>query len=121
MSSKDYIWSSRVTPDGAHLLFVSSIVHGDLPTDGKPQAFLFSEADGTTTCITCRRDGQPTVDIESEAYMLDNAATVQNLLNPPRILSEDGRRVWFTSKNRMATGATEGRPNLYQWEDGQIS
>ena len=121
VSSKDYIWSSRVTPDGAHLLFVSSIVHGDLPTDGKPQAFLFSEADGTTTCITCRRDGQPTVDIESEAYMLDNAATVQNLLNPPRILSEDGRRVWFTSKNRMATGATEGRPNLYQWEDGQIS
>ena len=122
VSSVDYIWSSRVTPDGAHLLFVSSIVHGDLPTDGGPQAFLFSEADGTTTCITCRRDGQPTVDIETQYFkMFDTAATVQNLLNPPRILSEDGRRVWFTSMNRMATGATEGRPNLYQWEDGQIS
>jgi len=112
--------SSRVALDGRRLLFesgadVTGYVGGGL------EAYLYDADTDTTVCVSCRRDRQPSVPEGLSPYRLAVGSDVSNTGSPPRSISEDGRRVFFNSPNRLAVGAVEGRRNLYQWEDGQIS
>ena len=91
--------------------------------DGHAEAYLYRAADDATVCVSCRRDGRPSIDpIEGDSETVVLAANgFGGELSPPRSLSIDGSRVFFTTRNRLAVGATEGQRNLYQWEDGQVS
>jgi len=122
---------SRVTPDGRHLLFESRASLTGIDSNGRSQAYLYSADTDTTVCVSCRRDGKPPVGeadpsvppipVESRPIPLTSNGDASNPLSPPRSLTDDGRRVFFSMYDRLAVGAIEGRSNLYQWEDGQIS
>ena len=111
-------WTSRVASDGGRLLFASAADMGGLESGGFPEAYLYDAGTDQTICLSCRRDRQPSA--APHPFPLPTQDT--NSRNVPSVtLTADGRRVFFFSANRLASGATEGQPNLYQWEDGQVS
>ena len=112
-------WTSRVTADGGRLLFASASDVAGHESGGFPEAYLYDADTDLTVCVSCRRDRQPSV--APHLPPLPTNGEMSNRNHPPVTLTEDGRRVFFISANRLAHGATEGKANLYQWEDGQIS
>lgn len=114
-------WSSRVTPSGSHLLFESSeTLTGHEPGGGKSEAFVYDADSDDLRCVSCRRDLQPSTAPVGWRFLSDGPL-VANVLNPPRTLTDDGQRVFFVSPDYLATGATVGRSNLYEWNEGQVS
>jgi len=114
------LWSSRVTPSGSHLLFESRANVVDSPGwSGSREAYLYDAESDSVACVSCRRDGVASV--ASNFKILSDLEDVAAPLDPARSLSTGGSRVFFMSKNRLASGATAERRNFYQWEDGQIS
>lgn len=109
--------SSQVSADGVHLLFESAADVTGYESGGSAEAYLYSAQSGRTACVSCRRDGKPSVNPES-------FAPLSRLISPlaPRVsLSVDGDRVFFFSLDRLASGAVAGQRNLYEWKRGQIS
>jgi hypothetical protein len=114
------IWTSRVTPDGRDLLFESNQKITGYESGGASEAYLFDSASGSLTCVSCRHDQKPSV---SSQTRLSSGQDVRDYLGPPRTLSGSGSnvRVFFFSEDALASGATEGKNNLYQWEHGQVT
>ncbi|MBS1887218.1 MAG: hypothetical protein JSU06_08525 [Actinobacteria bacterium] len=111
-------WTSRATPDGKRFVFESSLgVPG-----GVTMVYLFSAADGRTVCASCRRDGEAPYSARKLTPLIDAQLTdAEDRTIQPTILSDDGKRLYFYSFDPLAIGAVEGRRNLFQWEDGQVS
>lgn len=111
-------WTSQVTSDGGRLLFLSDENVTSLDAQGRPEAYLYDAQADRTVCVSCRRDRQPSV---ADGMPLPDPNSVANRNAPVPTFTEDGRRVYFLSRNRLATGAVNGQDNLYQWEEGQVS
>lgn len=112
--------ASRTTPDGSHLLFQSdSKVTGP---SGQIEAYLYSAATDTVECVSCRRDGSPSLGnggILGPLEVIGRGGDDYN--HPQRALSDDGRTVFFAKWDPLAPGASSGTSNLYEWRDGQVS
>jgi len=110
-------WTSRTTPDGSEFIFESSLgVSG-----GVRMVYLYSAADGTTTCVSCRHDGKSPFAANTLTPLISAKLTnLEERTIQPVTLTENGR-VYFYSFDPLATGAVEGDRNLYQWEHGQVS
>jgi hypothetical protein len=108
--------SSQATPDGSHLLFSSraNIIGDDAGT--VPEAYLYSAEEGTTTCLSCRRDGLPSVDDQPTPLRTN----YNNALQAGRVLSDDGRRAFFTTMDALTPDAVDGRTNIYVWDQGAV-
>jgi hypothetical protein len=106
-------WQSQATPDGRHLLFASAADVTGYVSGGAQEAYLYSAESGTTVCVSCRRDGAPSLGSASDSPIANQ---------PPRrrSLSDDGSRVFFTMRDPLAPGAIAGDPNIYEWEKGQV-
>jgi hypothetical protein len=116
--------TSRVTPDGNHLLFESSADLTGYESGGVPEAYLFSagrapEDPGSTVCISCRPDGRPSL-ARANDRLLPNGEERSTPLQPPISLTESGAMAFFESRDYLAAGAVAGQLNLYEWEHGQV-
>jgi hypothetical protein len=113
--------STRVTPDGAHLAFnsVASLTGYD-STDantGEPdtETYLYDAAANRLICASCNPSGARPIG-PSELHWLGSVAYA------PRNLSADGSRLFFTSRDALLPGDTNGLWNVYEWEaDGSGS
>jgi hypothetical protein len=114
-------WTARTNEVGDRLLFESRADPLGLGTEGRSEAYLYDATDGSTVCVSCRRDGKPTENSLLQVPLGRRASEKSADISPARFFSADGSRVFFKSQNRLAVGATEGRWNLYQWENGQVS
>lgn len=116
MSGGTY-WAARATPDGRHFVFSSSADVTGYVSGGPAQAYVFSADSGATVCVSCRRDGQPSV-AAPMGPLVDFGFTAT--LEPRVSITADGSRIYFASKDALAPGAAAGRPNLYEWSRGQV-
>jgi hypothetical protein len=107
-------WTSQVTPDGRYLLFSSTANVTGYASGGARMAYLYSADSGATTCISCRLDGSPS-GASANFLSLADANAGENRSHPPSSLSSDGERVFFVSEDVLASGATAGLKNLYEW------
>ncbi len=124
--SKDFSWwSSRVTPDGKHLLFVSATDttgydNKDALGRAHPEAYLFDAGDARTVCISCDPSGaRPIVDEKSElpAPIATPTAFIEGVVGDvPHALSDDGDRVFFESEDPLSPLVKSGDLNVYEWE-----
>jgi hypothetical protein len=118
--------SSRVTPGGGELLFVSSTDVTGYQGGGVPEAYLYSAESQMTVCLSCRPDGLPSVGKpegspnEEETAPIATNPTIPYQQWTPRALSANGRRVFFTMPDVLAAGAVSGARNVYEWVNGQI-
>src|SRR5690606_8927317 len=113
-------WSSQVTPSGDHLLFVSRIaLTEDGDGGGVRQAYLYSAATGSIECVSCRRDGGVVDPAHTELETGRRTLAVNN--SPAKVMSDDGSRIVFARRDRLAPGGVDGQLNLYLWKNGQVS
>jgi|GEM_PF-1135465 len=116
-----FSWVADATPDGTHLLFVSQANVTGYQSGGAPEAYLYSASTGDVVCVSCRPDGEPSVGgPSSEPLAKLSPVGPWVTVGRPRSISDDGRRVFFTSPDVLAAGAREGAHNVYEWQEGQV-
>ena len=126
---------ARVTPDGRRAAFVSSApLTGYDNTDlnfGRPddEVFVYDEPTHELTCASCNPSGErPTgllnepgphtteVIREGPRWLAGYIPTFENTLYASRVLSDDGTRLFFNSRDALAGGDTNGATDVYEWE-----
>lgn len=121
---------ARATPDGQSLAFMSAAsLTGRDNTDvasGQPdaQVFLYRAAEDELLCVSCNptgarpagRDVQEELQLPDPFWVAGQIPTAQNQLHFPRVLSDDGNRLFFESFDPLSLRDTNGKQDVYQWE-----
>jgi DNA-binding beta-propeller fold protein YncE len=123
---RSYGWTAATNEGGDRLLFTStsSTITG-YNSGGPPEAYLYSEGQSepdSIVCVSCRRDGLSSAFPSGKTLQSPVPVSGRQLRNVTRAraMSANGRRVFFTSYNRLAPEALEGQKNIYEWEDGNV-
>jgi hypothetical protein len=123
--------TARVTDDGAKLLFASTTRledhaantydNTDLITgEADSELYLYDAATGLT-CVSCNPTNGRPIGPSSIPGAIKNGAGLRAY--EPRVLVDNGKRVFFTSQDALAPTDTntegaggQGAPDAYQWE-----
>jgi hypothetical protein len=122
--------ASRVTPDGGSLLFLSS---GELTgydnTDkytGLPdmEVYLYDASAKVLSCPSCNRRGRRPIGPSTIPGAIRNGSAPGSVqAYKPRVLSANGRRVFFDSGDALVAADSNSNPttgagigDVYQWE-----
>ena len=119
--------AARVSPDGMHVAFMSTV--SPTPTgydnrdaaSGDPVAevYLYDAAEAELRCVSCNPSGaRPTG--QALQGLVRAAAQIQGWeerQHAPRVLSDDGSRVFFESFEGLAPRDGNGTWDVYQWEE----
>jgi hypothetical protein len=111
--------TARVTPNGEYVAFLSDASltgydNADAVT-GSPdnELFLYDANDRRLTCVSCNPSGAPPF----------GPANIPRGTSPsyePRVVSEDGSRVFFDSADTLVPADDNGQQNVYEYEDGTV-
>jgi hypothetical protein len=130
--------TARVSADGSHVAFMSNrSLTGYDNTDadsGKADIEVFVyEVGGSLHCVSCNPGGSRPVGRAASDPMIHRygpytastplAAFIpgwQSSLYPSRVLSADGSRLFFNSFDSLSPRDTNGRMDVYQWEQAGI-
>jgi len=116
--------TARVSADGTKLLFLSKAEltefdNVDLTTkEADSEVYLYDASGATTlTCVSCNPTFERPAGPSSIPGSIANG-TAEGSTNSykPRVLSADGRRVFFDSKDALALSDTDNAPDAYEWE-----
>ncbi len=110
-------WRSRATPDGSNLLFSTTANVVGYDSGGATEAYRYSLESGSVTCVSCRRDGAPSI-AGSASYPIEPIQTKD--VTPPVQMSDDGDRVFFIKEDALTSDAIEGLSNVYMWDSGSV-
>jgi hypothetical protein len=116
--------TSRVSADGTRLLFVSTApLTGYDNTDEVTktpysQVYLYDATGaGSLTCVSCNPTFARPVGPSSIPGATANGSVAGSIhAYKPRVLSADGRRVFFDSDDAIGLTDTNKAPDVYQWE-----
>jgi hypothetical protein len=120
---------ARVTPDGRHVVFISTAAltgydNQDIVSGKSDSEVYIYDADShTLDCASCdasgaRPEGREVELIEAGGH-LPTAASLpppQSELYSSRVLSDDGSRLFFDSYAGLVPGDTNGKEDVYEWE-----
>jgi DNA-binding beta-propeller fold protein YncE len=120
--------AARITPDGLHATF-SAVVPPPSGYDNREgssgeraqEVYRYDAASGELRCISCNPTGaRPTGEEigSGESYWV--AARIQGweiLQHAPRVISNDGSRVFFESLEPLVARDVNGNWDVYQWEE----
>jgi hypothetical protein len=121
--------AARATPDGSRLAFISTEpLTGYDNTDqasGKAasEVYLYAVGAPAPLCVSCNPSGaRPqgrVVGIQGNNGGKLTAASIRTpyyMLNSPRVLSGDGRRLFFDSYDGLLPRDTNGKADVYEWQ-----
>jgi hypothetical protein len=107
--------SSRVTPEGTRLLFSANNELMGYHNEGNVELYLYGAATGRLMCVSCApfpaTAGTQLTDHNSFAPGVRNAVS-------PRNLSTNGGRVFFQTTETLVPRDTNGKLDVYEWEEG---
>lgn len=119
-----FLRGSQVTPDGRTLLFRTA--HSGVTADdngGFQQyyRYAFGEPDPARrlTCVSCPRGTQPTVDVPAELAGVNGSARFAPGNGVP-LISHDGSRVFFITRDALVSRDVNGDYDVYEWHDGAV-
>lgn len=108
--------SARVTADGSHLAFRSTAELTGYENTGFAEVFLYGPTPGgglALVCASCNPTGERP---EGGATIPGAPANGSTVAYKPRVLSADGRRIFFDSLDALSTQDTNHRLDVYEWE-----
>lgn len=118
--------TAEVTPDGHNLIFVSqqSLTGYDNRQDGEPleEVFHYEAGSGELRCVSCNPTGEAPVSTEFNTYRgLDRSIggilpVSESAVFQPRLMSDDGSRVFFQSGEPLVPQDINGWLDVYEWE-----
>jgi hypothetical protein len=110
--------TSRVTPSGRYLVFLSTkpltgYDNTDV-TSGEPdpEVFVYDEHEDHLTCVSCSPSNAPP--IGGAGIPNGTSATYE-----PRVISDDGSRVFVNSKDALVAADNNRRQDVYGFVDGR--
>ena len=118
---------ARVSPDGEAAVFpsaapLSGYDNADQATgEADAELFLYDAAGnggaGKLLCASCNPAGaRPRVNGSQKLPIAARIPAFENNLYAPRVLSSNGRRLFFESYDALLPGDTNGRGDVYEWE-----
>jgi hypothetical protein len=111
--------SATTTPDGSKLVFTSTMSRPGYQNNGQSEVYLYDASSGDLTCVSCRQDGVPAQG--SSSIIWPSAYFGTGGIAAPRSISDDGNAVAFTSNDALLPTDTNGRPDVYELENGHLS
>ncbi len=116
--------TARVSADGTRLVFLSrEPLTGYDNTDqgtGEPdtEVYLYEAGGGgTLRCASCNPTGErPAGPSSIPGAVANGTGEGATDLYKPRVLSADGRRLFFDSRDRIAPTDASAAPDVYEWE-----
>jgi hypothetical protein len=108
---------ARSTPNGDVLLFQSRAVLDGYDPDEHAQVYRYDATEETLDCLSCSpTDAPATADATLQS---ENREGFSLFLTHAwlRNLRPDGRRAIFQSSEPLVQGDTDGRQDVYEWED----
>ena len=115
---KPSLRDARLSPDGAHLAFMSSAPLTGYGSGGAQEVYRYSPPTGSLLCVSCRPSGAAP-GATREVGGLASAALIptwRTQLYASRALSADGSRVFFDSFDSLLPADTNGAEDVYEWE-----
>jgi hypothetical protein len=117
----------RVTPDGAHLAFVSTAnltgYDNTDAADGLPdlELYLYDLDTGKLACVSCNPSGSQPEGRKFDELGITRRVSAQMAPGEsqsfaPRALSEDGNRLFFESFEPLLPGDVNKAEDVYEWE-----
>src|SRR5262249_6667639 len=108
-----------VSEDGEKLLFRSQNQLTPYDNEGVPELYLYSAADESIACVSCRPSGEmvkagprlATVSSFPQLSPIDEISAVAS-----RNLSASGGRAFFESEEALSPEDTNGVTDVYEWE-----
>ncbi|HEX8689652.1 MAG TPA: fibronectin type III domain-containing protein, partial [Solirubrobacterales bacterium] len=122
--------AGRVSADGQHATFTS--VASPMPNgydnldavSGEPvqEVYRYDAEEGILVCVSCnptgaRPAGESIGDVEEPYWVAARIQGWEALQHAPRVISEDGSRVFFESREALVARDTNGAWDVYQWEE----
>ena len=113
---------SRTTPDGTVLVFESRAQLTEDESDGHAEIYRYDTTAGEANrlvCVSCNPTGAPSeTDAQLQTPPGGQFAVVPpvNNLTLVRNLTTDGGRVYFQSRDRLASSDVDGKQDVYEWE-----
>jgi len=123
--------NARVSPDGLHATFMSTApLSGYDSTDGQNgqadnEVFVYDAiangGAGELHCASCNPGGSRPVGINAGSsgnpfWIAGQIPGAQDTLYSSRVLSDDGSRLFFESPEALVARDTNGRIDVYEWE-----
>ncbi len=120
--------TAEVTPDGHSVVFMSrrplTGYHNMLEEIPLTEVFVYDAETGQVTCASCNPSGESPVAPSLPEYAKDitriwgSFLPVSDSLNgyQPRVISEDGDRVFFDSIEPLTPEDENGLLDVYEWE-----
>lgn len=115
--------TSRVTPDGRHLLFMTTTDAGFRGRGGftgydhadHAELYLYSADSGRLACVSCNPSGRPAT-ADALIDVRENAATSASTSDSAQAISDDGHRAFFNTAEALEPEDTNGRPDAYEYD-----
>jgi hypothetical protein len=106
--------TARVSADGRVLAFLSTAeLTGYESGIAGTELFVYDAGADTLRCASCNPTGERAQGPSSIPGALVNGTAVAY---KPRVLTADGRRLFFESSDKLSIVDTNSRPDVYQWE-----
>jgi DNA-binding beta-propeller fold protein YncE len=116
--SYQYRRDSRVTPDGKTLLITSSVPLAGSDTTGNYELYRYEAPSRRLLCVSCAPSGAPMTSGadfgEQTTFFLSYNGDEHLFLT--HSLSDDGKRVFFDTKQALVPEDTDGATDVYEWE-----
>jgi hypothetical protein len=113
--------TARVSPDGAHLLFLSAEELTGYENNGQMEVFLYGPPPGggpaKLTCVSCNPTGErPQGDSTIPGAIANGQSEVATRAYKPHALSIDGQRAFFESADDLVPQDSNNASDVYEWE-----
>jgi hypothetical protein len=113
--------TARVSPDGAHLLFLSTEELTGYENNGAMEVFLYGPPPTggapKLTCVSCNPTGErPQGASAIPGAVANGQGEAATRAYKPRALSANGQRVFFESTDDLSIQDSNNATDVYQWE-----
>lgn len=126
LTRKPFRHSARISPDGLHAAFTSfgsptGYDNRDAATgEADREVYLYDAGARKLICASCNPSGaRPDGIFDENFYGPSFAAGIpgsETILHAARFLGDDGARLYFESADALLPRDTNGRIDVYQWE-----
>lgn len=110
---------ARISQDGDRLLFSSRAQLTSYDNAGHVQVYLYDASDDALTCVSCN---PLTSSSGADADLFPAETSASSIVYAPytlsRNLSADGSRAFFETSERLVASDTNGKADVYRWDEG---
>lgn len=117
-STYDYLTGTRVTPDGSHLIFISTARLTAFDNRGFGEMYMYdmnaNAGQGELVCASCVSESSPIGGVVAET--LEKSPGVAYVEYRNRGISDDGRFVFFSTHDALVPADSNGKVDVYEYD-----